>query len=138
VDRRSGAPLLYVADRGNARVQVLDMSGATVRTFGTDFLLSPSVFATFGEYLIIGELNARVTVLDGSDRLVAYVGENTEVCSVDGWPNSRDADGKLIRQRLLEHGKFNSPHGLAVDAHGNIYVSEWLIGGRFTKLAPTS
>ncbi len=30
--------------------------------------------------------------------------------------------------------EFNSPHSLATDADGNLYVSEWLIGGRYTKL----
>jgi hypothetical protein len=35
----------------------------------------------------------------------------------------------------LEAGKFNSPHGMAIDGKGNLYVAEWLIGGRFTKLA---
>jgi hypothetical protein len=29
----------------------------------------------------------------------------------------------------------NSPHTLAVDSDGNVYVAEWLIGGRVTKLA---
>jgi hypothetical protein len=29
---------------------------------------------------------------------------------------------------------FNSPHGISSDNDGNIYVSEWLIGGRYTKL----
>ena len=31
-------------------------------------------------------------------------------------------------------GKFNSTHGMAVDRQGNLYVAEWLIGGRFIKL----
>ena len=30
--------------------------------------------------------------------------------------------------------EFNSPHSLATDTDGNLYVSEWLIGGRYTKL----
>ena len=42
--------------------------------------------------------------------------------------------GQIIPTSLLEAGKFNSPHGLAVDANGNLYVAEWLIGGRVTKL----
>jgi hypothetical protein len=135
IDRRAGRPRLYVADRTNARVQVLDMDGRRERVFGEDFLVSPSVFATYGEYLIVGELHARLTVCDGDDRLVAYLGRNDEVCTVDGWPNVKDEAGRLVRSHLLVPGKFNSPHGMAVDADGNVYVAEWLIGGRFTKLA---
>ena len=45
-----------------------------------------------------------------------------------------NANGETVRTHLLEPGKFNSPHGVATDAAGNIYVSEWLIGGRYIKL----
>jgi sugar lactone lactonase YvrE len=136
VDRRTpDAPRLLVADRANAQVVVLDMDGNRLGQFGQGWMLSPSVFATFGSYLVIGELNARLTVCDGADALVAYLGANEEVCSVEGWPNALDADGRLVRSKLLVPGKFNSPHGMAVDADGSIYVAEWLIGGRFTKLA---
>jgi hypothetical protein len=31
--------------------------------------------------------------------------------------------------------KFNGPHGVAPDAHGNLDVVEWPIGGRIVKLA---
>jgi hypothetical protein len=31
-------------------------------------------------------------------------------------------------------GKFNSPHTLAADSGGNLYVTERLLGGRLTKL----
>jgi hypothetical protein len=40
-----------------------------------------------------------------------------------------------VRTSLLQEGKFNSPHGMTVDADGDILVAEWLIGGRFIKLA---
>lgn len=134
VDRRRPEPELYVADRGNARVQVYGLDGGYRRTVGTGFLNSPSAFATFGDYLVIAELHARLTICDAADEVVCYLGENAEVCTTAGWPNSLDADGHVLRNQLLEPGKFNSPHGLATDADGNIYVSEWLIGGRFTKL----
>jgi DNA-binding beta-propeller fold protein YncE len=136
VDRRPGKaqPELYVADRSNAQVQVLDLDGNVQRTFGHDFMVSPSAFATYGEYLLVGELHARLTVCDGEDKLVAYLGRNDEVCTVEGWPNMLDRDGNLVRTTFLAPGKFNSPHGMAADADGNVYVAEWLIGGRFTKL----
>ena len=83
---------------------------------------------------MVSELRARMAVLDEDDNLLCYLADNQEVCSVEGWPNNRDAGGGLIPTALLEPGRFNSPHGMAVDAQGNLYIGEWLIGGRFIKL----
>ena len=134
VDRRRPEPELYVADRSNARVQVYDLQGNFKRVFGSDFLTSPSVFVSDGNQMVIGELRARLTVIDSNDNLVCYLGANEAVCDVDGWPNNRNERGEIIATRLLEEGKLNSPHGLAMDDSGNLYVAEWLIGGRMTKL----
>ena len=53
---------------------------------------------------------------------------------IPGWPNNLDDNGNPVRSRVLQTGKFNSPHGIATDNDGNIYSGEWLIGGRYTKL----
>lgn len=135
IDRRKPDPELYIADRSNRRVQVYDLYGKFKRAFGSDYLTSPSVFITYGGVMVIGELNASLVVIDSHDKYICSLGENESVCEVDGWPNSKDANGETIASVLLEAGKFNSPHGMAVDADGNLYVSEWLIGGRYTKLA---
>ena len=135
IDRRRGEPELYVADRANGRVQVYSMDGTFKRVFGSDYLTTPSAFATHGDDMIIAELRARLAVVDGDDNLICYLGANEAVCDVDGWPNNKDSGGRVVPPSLLEPGKFNSPHGMAVDADGNIYVAEWLIGGRLTKLA---
>jgi len=84
--------------------------------------------------MIVAELRARLTIIDTNDNLVTYLGDNDEVADVPGWPNNVDANGSIIPSKLLEAGKFNSPHGMAVDSNGNIFVAEWLIGGRFVKL----
>ena len=56
------------------------------------------------------------------------------MCSVEGWPNNQTQNGEIVPTALLQPGKFNSPHGMAVDSLGNLFIAEWLIGGRFTKL----
>ena len=134
IDRRKDSPELYVADRTNHRVQVYDMEGRFKRSFGDDFLSSPSGFVTDGDLMVIAELRARLAVIDRDDNLVCYLGDNEGVCSKDGWPNGKNQGGELIPTGLLQPGLFNSPHGMAVDKQGNLFVAEWLIGGRFIKL----
>ncbi|MQG34294.1 MAG: hypothetical protein FI717_08320 [SAR202 cluster bacterium] len=70
--------------------------------------------------------------------MVCFLGDNLPVCDVDGWPNNKDSAGNIIPTNLLESGKFNSPHGICTDGEGNIYVEEWLIGGRTVKLSKTA
>ena len=134
IDRRKAESELYIADRTNGRVQVYDLAGTYKRTFGSNFLTTPSAFATHGDFLIIAELRARITILDRDDNFVCYLGDNEQVCDTEGWPNIKNKRGKITRTNLLKLGRFNSPHGVAVDKDGNLYIAEWLIGGRITKL----
>jgi DNA-binding beta-propeller fold protein YncE len=133
IDTRKPEHELYVADRSNGQVQVYDLEGGFKRAFGTgpgaSWLHSPSAFAVHGEFMLVVELRgSRVTVLDAEDNLVGYLGENTGAFKLqEGWPN--------VQRETLTEGKFNSPHGIATDSAGNIYVAEWLIGGRMVKLA---
>ena len=141
-DTRKTDPELYIADRTNRRVQVFDTDGRFKRSFGADFLTSPSAFAVSGGYLFIAELRGRLAVLDREDRLVGYLGADPVIADVErgsptdppAWPNRQGPDGGLVRPGGLKPGKFNSPHGVAADGHGNLFVVEWLIGGRYTKL----
>ncbi|MEE2884805.1 MAG: hypothetical protein VX701_03830 [Chloroflexota bacterium] len=133
-DTRKQDHELLIADRGNGYVQVYDADGKFKRGFGFDYLSSPSGFALDGDNLIITELRARLTIVDMEDRLVSYLGDNEQVCNLPGWPNAIDDSGNTVATQNLKTGKFNSPHGIAVDAQRNIYVSEWLIGGRLVKL----
>jgi hypothetical protein len=144
IDRRPGKSVeLYVADRENRRVQVYDLEGRYVRTVGASFLSSPSGFAQWGDTLVVAELYARLALLDIHDELVGYIGAETPNDVVHGWPdrpgwpNALDSTGRVASAPShLDHGHFNSPHSLAVDARGRLYVSEWLIGGSYTLLRP--
>lgn len=134
IDRRRREPELYVADRENLRLLVFGLDGTFRREVAKGGLGRPCAMATHGDLLVVAELRARVALLDLDDRVIGYLGDNEAVADTPGWPNSV-LDGKVVRQGSLAPGRFNSPHGLAVDAGGNLYVSEWLVGGRYTKLA---
>lgn len=127
IDTRKSEPELYVADRSNHRVQVYDVEGAYKRAFGADILTSPDGFVTQGDYLLVPELFARITILDREDKLVCHLGSQEDVVKVKGWPN--------LPKGQIHAGLFNSPHGIAADPSGNIYVVEWIVGGRIIKLA---
>ena len=141
IDRRGGkTPELYIADRENKRVQVYDLNGRFVRTFGDGFLNSPSGFAVSDDLLVVAELYSRLAVVDAEDNFVGYVGASDSARQGlswperPGWPNALSGDARVVRAHLPAPYEFNSPHSLATDADGNLYVSEWLIGGRYTKL----
>jgi len=140
IDTRAEQPRLYVADRGNDRVQVFDTAGNFLHGID-EGLVTPSVFGSFGDILVIGELKARVVLRDRDDRILGYLGDGQHHTEKPGWPNRLDAEGdKIPPHDDIPEGEFNSPHGMAVDPEGNIYVSEWLLGDRYTKLvrvAPT-
>jgi DNA-binding beta-propeller fold protein YncE len=127
IDWRNREPELYIADRGNRRFQVYDAEGTYKRSFGEAYLSCPCTCISYGEFLLVAELSAKLTVLDANDQLVCYIGNNEQTCGLPGWPNHAP--------ELIVPGKFNSPHSMAVDQQGNLYVVEWIIGGRITKLA---
>jgi len=135
IDQRKSEAELLVADRVSDRIQVFDLEGNFLRCFAQDITRKPSVFSTWGEYLIVGELEARLLIFDKKDNLIAEIGDGYEYVKEKGWPNRLNQNNKPTRPKDLVPGKFNSPHGLSCDSEGNIYICEWLIGGRFTKLA---
>ena len=135
IDRRHATAELHIADRGNRRIQVYDLNGQFLRTYGEEFLLSPSGFAAYGEELLITELDARIAVLGPDDTLRTYIGDPDDPGrSRPGWPNVMRHQG--LGRPELRPGRFNSPHGIAVDSNRNVYVSEWVIGGRLDRLVP--
>jgi DNA-binding beta-propeller fold protein YncE len=135
IDRRGADAVLLVADRGNARIQEYGLDGTYRQVLGVGVLNSPSALATSGDLLVVAELNARIAILDRDGAVVSYEGENGDATTRPGWPNALDEKGNVVAP-TTEPGRFNSPHGLTVDADGNIYVAEWLLGGRHIRLAP--
>lgn len=112
-------PEVYIADRANNRLEVYSLELEYKRTVRDSRL--PCCFYQQGGRLYVPELDARVTVLDDKDQVVARLG-----------------DGKGIPDaEINKHpGKFAKPHALTLDSKGNLFVLEWLPWGRVRKFSP--
>ncbi|MGI5129823.1 hypothetical protein ACQEVB_23685 [Pseudonocardia sp. CA-107938] len=135
LDRRTAEPQIYVADRKNRRLVVLDLAGKVKRIVGAEHLNSPSGLTVAGRLLVVAEHRAaRLAVFDEDDQLVGFIGEDPTAITRAGWPNAVDADGLPVAPDFAS-GRFNSPHGLTAGPDGTVYVAEYVIGGRVVRLA---
>jgi hypothetical protein len=114
-------PEVYIADRANQRLEVYSLELEYKRSLA-EFRL-PCCFYQQGGKLYVPELEARVSVLDENDKVVARLG-----------------DGKGISDaEISKHpGKFAKPHALTLDSKGNLFVLEWLPWGRVRKFSPVA
>ncbi|MCG8651956.1 MAG: peptidase, partial [Pirellulales bacterium] len=117
-----------VADRANARLQWFDMAGKHLGTQGG--FLFPADIDTQGDLMLVPDLHARITLLDKTNQVVAQLGDD------EAW-RARVLDNKESMRASPDKwqaGRFIHPHDACFDADGNIYVTEWVRGGRVTKL----
>jgi cytochrome P450 len=132
VDTRGAHPRIVVADRGNRRLVFLSLDGSVDRTVADEGMDSPSCLAIRGRDLLVTELNGGLLAVDPADSVSILVGKPLGPLR-PGWPNALDEAGVEHRPPLHD-GRLNSPHGIAVDTHDRIYLTEWLIGGRHLRL----
>jgi hypothetical protein len=124
VDTRAGKPLLVAADRRNNRLQRFTLDGKHV-DFVPGFRL-PCHFAEHKGTVVIPDLHGRVTLIDGSNRVIVHLGDS----------NAAEWNSPLRtqpRDRFIP-GQFICPHGACFDSEGNIFVVEWVEVGRVTRL----
>lgn len=128
LDARDGIPKLVVADRANSRLQWFDMDGNHLRTQGG--FLFPADIDSQGELLLVPDLHARVTILDINHQPIAQLGDDPawRARVLDKNESMRTSPKKWV------NGKFIHPHDACFDVDGNIFVTEWVRGGRVTKL----
>ena len=122
---------VYVADRENQRIQIFDSNGRYESQWGLN-LSRPACLAvkrSDGEKLAyVGEffggfstnsagmrLGPRVSILDGDGNVLARLGDQ---------PFGQEA------------GRFFSPHAIAVDSRGDIYVAEVSVTESYGGLIP--
>jgi hypothetical protein len=131
IDQRPGRePSVVVADRANGRLQWFTLDGKHQETL--DGFVLPANVDTFGELMLVPDLAARVTLLDGKNKVVAQLGDDSE------W--ATEVMKRQIRKdsKRWPDGKFIHPHDACFDAKGNIFVCEWVATGRVSKLRKVS
>jgi len=131
IDNRGEEPLVVVADREFDRLQWFTIDGEHRRT--QDGFLWPANLDVYEDLLLVPELFARVSLLDGDNRVVAQLGVDTDRIVQD----NKDTGGYSIRatESKWQLGKFIHPHDACFDKDGNIFVAEWVARGRVTKLS---
>jgi hypothetical protein len=82
--------------------------------------LLPAAVTIRGDQAIIGELTGRVTILDKAGKIVSHVGANTEEgVGTNKLPPEKWRPGFVL-----------SPHGVATNGRGDIFVAEFNSFGR--------
>ena len=125
LDRRGARPLLLVCDRENRRLQHFDLEGNFVAVIAEN-LRRPCAVTFHGPRVAVAELEGRVTILDGKNRVIAALGDN---------PDREQWAQFAVPVSKWQEGIFTAPHGTCFDRAGNLYVMDWNKFGRIRKLA---
>ena len=78
----------------------------------------------YGDYAVVAEIKGRIAMLDKAGHIVTTFGTNTAEDET-GTPNTPPAKWRP--------GIVTAPHAVAVNAHGDVFVSEWSVFGRVDR-----
>ena len=130
---------IYVADRGNRRIQVLDTDGKFLRQITIDVPFDANALPAIGNKPALPITGAQ-TMAPGAPWTVCITpGPNPALFTSDGYPGriyKLSLDGKVLGvfgESGKQPGQFGWIHGIACPSENEIYVSE-LLNWRVQKL----
>jgi hypothetical protein len=104
----------------------MSLDGALLGVIAGD-LMRPAAVAIHGDYLAVSELKGgRISMLDKAGAVVTRIGTN----AVAGEVNVNTTPPEKWRP-----GEVTAPHGLAFNAQGDLFVSEFNLFGRVHRYA---
>ena len=119
IDTRFQPARIIAVDRANNRVMHLSLTGELLGVVASDLLL-PAAITLNGDTVVVGELRGRVTVLDKAGKVVERIGENA----------GEGVGTNQARPEAWRPGLLLSPHGVAINGQGDLFVSEFNLYGR--------
>src|SRR5206468_3051994 len=127
LDKRGGKNLLLIADRENRRLQHFDLDGKFVEIVA-EKLRRPCSVSFMGDNLAVAELEGRVAIIDGNNKVVATLGDNPDKKQ---WATNRNPP------ESWKEGLFNAPHGISYDHDANLLIEDWNVSGRVYRFNKT-
>lgn len=127
VDTRFSPVRIIACDREAMRVVHMSVDGDFLGVVAKD-LLAPAAITVQGDYALVGEIRGAVSVLDKEGKLVARLGLNE---------TKGETGNNSLEPAKWRPGFVTAPHGVAFNAAGDIFVSEYNKFGRvhrFNKL----
>ena len=119
IDTRFQPARIIGCDRANMRVVHFSLDGEFLGVVATDLLL-PAAVAIHGDYAAIGELKGQVTILDKAGKVVTRLGTYA----------GPGVGGNQVKPEQWQLGVTISPHGVAFNGHGDLFVAEYNVTGR--------
>jgi hypothetical protein len=120
VDTRFNPVRVIACDREKLRVVHMSIDGEFLGVVAKD-LLAPAAIAVQGDYALVGEIRGAVSVLDKEGKVVARLGHNT---------TPGETGNNKLEPAKWRPGFVTAPHGVAFNAAGDIFVSEYNQFGR--------
>ena len=120
VDTRFTPVRIICCDREALRVVHLSTDGEFLGVVAKD-LLAPAAITVQGDYALVGEIRGQVSVLDKEGKVVARLGLNT---------TKGETGNNSLEPAKWRPGFVTAPHGVAFNAAGDIFVSEYNKFGR--------
>lgn len=118
---------LLVADRENHRIARFSLEGEFLGATDPEsgLLRRPCHIQFHGRLGVVADLAGRITLLNDKLELVAQLGDN---------PSEAQRANFGVPPDDWRDGAFTAPHCARFDSHGNLYVMDWNVAGRVTKL----
>ncbi|MEP3480640.1 MAG: 6-bladed beta-propeller [Fuerstiella sp.] len=127
LDTRVTPNRLLICDRNHkpkGRLVHYDLDGNFIQEVITGLGMPTSV-AIQGNFVSVPDLQGRLAILDGTNKIIAVLGHN---------PDPKVGRSFGVAQKNWVEGIFSGTHGSFWDKDGNLYVQDWNTSGRIIKL----